>query len=272
MSRIFVIHGIARRPQPDMFIYRSYFSSRALQSHLKNRKDRYVSLDMALSGQGDALTIDDATNAGFDAAVLARKFGHDVTLFINPHNVINQSPYFLFVLDVALDKTRRRELFWNGSSFPMNSYKEKLGLRNELKNRILKLPAESERMEFVQRLAIDLDVPDLSMPEHLRVLSVEQVLVLRDMGASIGNHGWTHGAIEAMDPSAVRDEIIKAKKWITQTCGTAPSAYAVPFGNALPPFEISDDLCAIWLLLNSKIKPCFVAPKVFNRETPDVRG
>jgi|SRR5271170_5396744 len=272
MSRIFAIHGIARRTRPNTFVHRSYLSSRALQSHLKNRKDHYVSLEMALSGQGDALTIDDATNAGYDAAVLARKFGHDVTLFINPHNVINQSPYFLFVLDVTLDKTRRRELFWNGSCFPMNSYKEKLGLRNELKNFILKLTTESERMEFVQRLAIDLDVPDFSMPEHLRVLCIEQILVLRDMGVSIANHGWTHGAVEAMEPSAVRDEIIKAKKWITQTCGAAPSSYAVPFGNAFPSFEISDDLCAFWLLLNSKIKPGFVAPKVFNRETPDVRS
>jgi peptidoglycan/xylan/chitin deacetylase (PgdA/CDA1 family) len=186
--------------------------------------------------------------------------------------VINQSSYFLFILDVALDKTRRRELFWNGSCSPMNSYKEKLGLRNELKNYILKLTTESERMEFVQRLAIDLDVPDFSMPEHLRVLCIEQILILRDMGVSIANHGWTHGAIEAMDPSAVRDEIVKTKKWIAQTCGAAPSAYAVPFGNALPPFEISDDVCGTWLLFNFDITPGFVAPNVFNRETLDVRA
>jgi len=272
MSKIFAIHGVARRPRPETFVYRSYFASRALKLHLRKRTNRYVSLDMALSGQGDALTIDDATSAGFEAAILARKYGHEVTLFINPHNVIDRTPYFMNVLDMALDKTRRSEIMFNERRFLLDSFNAKLSLRKELKSRLMKLTTEPVRTEFVQRLAVDLDVPDLSVPEHLRVISLEEILVLRDMGVSIANHGWTHGAIEALDPSVARDEIIKAKKWIAQECRITASAYAVPFGNALPPFEISDDVCGVWFLLNFNSKPGFVGPNVFNRESLDVRN
>ena len=52
---------------------------------------------------GDVLTVDDATCAGADACLTARRLGHEVMFFVNPFQIASGQPYFFSLLDAIID-------------------------------------------------------------------------------------------------------------------------------------------------------------------------
>ena len=83
---MFCIHGIAPVVDRERFLHRNLLPAAALEAYLAGAAP-FVTIAEALAGRGNALTIDDATRAGADAALMARAAGHEVTLFVNPGQV-----------------------------------------------------------------------------------------------------------------------------------------------------------------------------------------
>src|SRR5438045_1839574 len=111
---IYTMHGVVRDLCVNCFVHRNMLDELQFVDYLNRRRSAFVGVEDALRGVGDALTIDDSTEAAARAAYLAREYGHQVTLFINPYNVENCSPYFFSVLNVALDLCCISQLTING--------------------------------------------------------------------------------------------------------------------------------------------------------------
>ena len=105
-ATVFVTHGVVRDRNSGLFCHRPFHDWEKLNQHLASRPEKYVSLADALKGCGDALTIDDATEAAKEAAQLAIGHGHAITLFVNPAQVEAGRPYFFHQLNFLLDATR----------------------------------------------------------------------------------------------------------------------------------------------------------------------
>jgi len=235
--------------------------------HLKNRKKPYIDLVSALAGEGDALTIDDATQAACDAATLARQHGHQVTLFINPWNVIHGQAYYFAQLSTVLDKTKIRATVFCDRQFDLESFRGKRILRERVKQQLLTIAAENERRALVRNLACALQVGDLSDGETLRVVSAEALVSLKGLGVHIANHGWTHAPFRALQPETAKTEVVQGREWIAGNLSCDAKAFAVPFGHDLPPFQVSQETYDVWFLNDELLYHGFVGPNIFNRTT-----
>src|SRR5688572_10557560 len=102
MRRVFTLHGVAPDVNSRRSIYRNIADEAALSSILSSRP-QFVPLTAAVAGEGDALTVDDATRCSADAALLARRYGHAVTLFVNPDHVDPPRPHSFHLLSVLMD-------------------------------------------------------------------------------------------------------------------------------------------------------------------------
>src|SRR3954469_14208252 len=98
MSRVLAIHGVTTTIDRSGFSGRNLLSGAQLH-HFLAASPRFGPLSQALRGGGHALTIDDSMVAARDAAVMARKHGHDVTLFVNPGQIESGAPYAFVALN-----------------------------------------------------------------------------------------------------------------------------------------------------------------------------
>ncbi|HVU39307.1 MAG TPA: polysaccharide deacetylase family protein [Opitutales bacterium] len=266
-ASVFTMHGVVAGLEPDTCAHRGLFEPAQFVKHLRSRKTPYVELAAALRGEGDALTIDDATFTACDAAALAREHGHHVTLFINPGNVAAGETYFFVLLNLVLDRTTLPRLTLGGRDFPLRTTAERRELREYFKRRLLTLAGEADRRELVHAAARQLGVADLSVPRPLQTVGVD---VLRELGrrqVNIANHGWTHGSVGALPADHIKQEIIRGREWINRELGQPALAYAVPFGQALPPFSANAKIYEIWLTSHELLHDGFIGPHVFNRTT-----
>ena len=109
MSDIYALHGVIDRVDGKLFSHRNMTPADRVRARLDTGQ-KMVPLADALAGKGDALTIDDATVASAQAALLARQLGHAVTLFVNPWQVADGRAYAFAALHWLLDETRRRKV------------------------------------------------------------------------------------------------------------------------------------------------------------------
>jgi hypothetical protein len=82
--QVHAIHGVLTDWRPDRWADRLYVPLASFARWLDSRPALYRPLD-TLEPDEVALTVDYATNAGAAACFAARERGHDVTLFVNPH-------------------------------------------------------------------------------------------------------------------------------------------------------------------------------------------
>ncbi|MGP8231674.1 MAG: hypothetical protein ACLQL2_03285 [Methylovirgula sp.] len=75
MSNIYALHGVIDHVDTKLFSHRNMTAAGRVQAWL-DTQHKLVPLADALAGKGDALTIDDATVASAQAAMLARQRGH----------------------------------------------------------------------------------------------------------------------------------------------------------------------------------------------------
>jgi peptidoglycan/xylan/chitin deacetylase (PgdA/CDA1 family) len=261
---IYGCHGTVRSLDGRLFVHINLHDFEAFTRHLAQRPAPYVDLPAALRGEGDALTIDDATLAAAEMAAIARRHGHAVTLFVNPSNVERGMPYFFNRLNVLLDLTRRAGIEYAGDTYPLGNWKEIKRFRNAVKATLYTLPSENERQAHVSSVARLLGVDEPPLPDYLCSLSVRELQDLASSGVRLENHGWTHSHPSALDDAQYAAEIRQGKQWLAERCNSASSCYAVPFGKAFPRFRLHD-LYDTYLLLASDHPVGYLDHGIFNR-------
>jgi peptidoglycan/xylan/chitin deacetylase (PgdA/CDA1 family) len=201
-----------------------------VELHLAEKVPKYVPLALALAGQGDALTVDDATYAGLQAVLLARRNGHHVTWFVNGWNVEENVPYFPFQISCMLDHSRKSECVFLGRRWRLESLVERRELRRVLKQKYLRASPVEQIFQLLGRLSKTLQASPQSLtPELMTVQRADIELAARE-GVSIQNHGWTHINPKLLTEHRFKIELGTNHDWIRNISFEAPTFYAPPFG------------------------------------------
>lgn len=268
-GRVLTIHGIAAGVDPQHFCFRNMSDPDAMDRYLASAPP-FVPLTDALAGRGDALAIDDAVRGAGDAALLARRYGHAVSLFVNPGQVESGAPYAFNVLNALLDGLGnfdgRRRVF-EGTVFGTSTVADRQTLRSKIKTRLCTITDERERLGYIEGLAAEWRVAHLDVPRHFQTLSRQDLAALRDVGVDLQNHGWSHTDHASLSSTDSAREVREGRAWLFQELGVEAAYFAVPFGEALPqPGSASS--CDIWFVLTEGRPAGPVSPNVFNREAP----
>lgn len=259
---IYVSHGIVNSHSPRKFCHQFLLDRKKFKIYIRHKPNKYVSIENALDGKGEALTIDDATYASYDAAKLLKKYGHEVTFFINPFYIEHKIDYWFLKLNFFLDASSQSKINFNNKEYLLSTYQNKLIFRNELKTAIAGLSTEEEKHKVLE-IIFKINTNNVKIPFYLKTISESDVLELYRLGVNIQNHGWTHRQLKEASENDIKNEIMLGKEWIHKKIQHEPGFYAVPFGDLLP----SDNLQHFTYCFLSKesITPGFQNKKVYNR-------
>jgi hypothetical protein len=267
-GRILALHGVAPQVDRRRFEFRNFEEVRALERFL-SAAPPFLPLVEALAGRGDALTIDDATRGAADAALLARRYGHAVTLFVNPAQVESGAPYWFFLLNVLLDKLDGRRRDFEGTSFATSSVPQRNALRTRIKARVRAIKQEPQRAAFIRELAERWQLAPLDVPGHLTTLRTGDLRELLASGVELQNHGWSHAHHGSLSAEESVWEVREAREWLRSELGVDAPHFAVPFGDVMPGPEATT-ACETWLTLSDVWPAGRVTPTVFNRKNLEV--
>jgi len=247
--------------QPELMTHRNLLDSARVEEFLGALPVRASPLSQVLARGGLALTVDDASRAAGEAARLARRLGHEVTIFVNPDNVQSVRPHYFFLLNAALEQAPYARL----GSWDLRSPAGRRDIRKQLKQEFLRLDTEEDRMEWVRAVAARLEVEEPDLPDHLVTLGVDELEDLVSAGVQLGNHGWQHADPRHQDVSSVELLVERGATWLQETFGVSEGVFAVPFGKALPPRGLDLGQVRWWLLSDARLHPGFVGPGLYNR-------
>lgn len=252
-------------PSTDLFLHRNLITEKDFVNHLDSLEYPYVDINDALLGRGSALTLDDATAASFKAALIARSFGHEVTLFVNPYNIEFRRPYFFHQLNFFLSHTRLDVITFMDRTFKLNTNKEKQRFRRFVKEILRRSPDESEKAEILNVLGESLGVEKNKVADEGNTITKNDVSELLGKGVRIENHGWSHACPNSMTVDRLREEILKSKRWLEREFGIKSNMYAAPFGDTVPKFFERDHLFRFWFTSMDYLNQGFIGKQVYNR-------
>ena len=264
---IWIMHGIVAQADPLSFTHRGLFDASRFQSFLERRSHKFVDLDQAVAGRGDALTIDDSTCAAAAAAELCRVTGHAVTAFVNARNIAWQQTYWFALLNALVDGYPCDSILLDGESFPLDNLPARKRFRKAAKRAALSLDNEEAREAFILKLAQSVNIDALAVPGHLATVSLDRLRELQAAGVRIENHGWTHGNVAAMSRQELIEDIRKGADWLREAASVEVSHYAVPFGTARPPDTLPASLYGLWHLADESLPAGRLDAWLVNRAT-----
>jgi hypothetical protein len=235
-------------------------SEGALRSYLKNLPSKYgASLDP--SGP-DVLTIDDSTKGAGWAAALARECGHQVFLFINPHQISTGEPYYFSLFDACLDNRRESKIMYHDIEYDLNTQVRTFRLAAK---RVLSNLDHDNAREVVVKIGEMLNCASYEIPEHAQPLTLTELLHLRDVGVIIENHGWSHRCIDSLSTAELKQDILATQNWLLRHVGTRSVQYALPFGETILPLNSIEGLGDVVLLADNRYAPGLVRKSIWNR-------
>ena len=244
--------------------HRNYVPRQAFETYLRQRDRPFV----AWAGDrtaGDVLTVDDATQAAADACITARELGHEVTLFVNPFQIVSGHPYFFSLLDAAIDDRTATTVPYAGQTFALATAAGVQRFRNTVKTHVATL-APDDAVAAVTEVAQRLGVVDVRVPAHQAPLSLADLVALRDAGVAIENHGWSHVEIGALDDAAFVRHVSQGREWLRRTLSVEASLYAVPFGATRVPGHPEDHVGEAYVLCDARWPPRQIAGRCWNRQ------
>lgn len=242
------MHGVVPSLDSNAFTHRTMDDLVIFEAHLDAMDRKYESVASALvDPTAKALTIDDATSAAKSAALIARERGHEVTIFINPFNVISAKTYFFHELNIALDCTTLSQIKFGRAVMSVQRRSDKVRIRKLIKRGYCLLKSEEECSAFISEICAELGVHSPEPPEHLRTLSVRELVELQSAGVTIENHGWTHTHLSGVPESEVEKEVAQGANWLQNQLNRNSSIFAVPFGDIFPTFKPTH--CGTWLAM-----------------------
>jgi len=262
---VYAMHGIFSDGDAKAFRNRCLIQEDKFERLLSSLPFKFVSLDDAIAGRGEALTMDDATNAAYRAAKLAREHGHAVTVFVNPYFVRFQRPYFFLELNWLLDRTSCSSIQFEGTTFPLNFLSERKAFRIQVKDRFCMLASIEEIESTIGDIGARLGVERDGLPGHLRTMTELELRMLVEAGVGIQNHGFSHTHPKALRWVQLMREITLAQEWIRDVCGQESRHFAVPFGDALPQWRLPKERGLNWFTLHDQVRHGALGPGIWNR-------
>ena len=227
---IHLTHGVVPHWSSGRISHALFLPEWLFALHLQQRRTKYVSLTQALAGEGDALTIDDATCGGLQAALLALRYGHAVSWFVNGIHVERGLPYFPFQISCMLDDTRQNDCLFEGRKWELRGNADRRALRQCLKHRYMRMRSEEEIAQLLEMVSYSLGVDSTSMESSLRTVTSEDLVAAVAAGVDLQNHSWRHLNPLLLSDSERTAEAVLNEDYLSQFRETTTHAYAPPFG------------------------------------------
>jgi hypothetical protein len=259
---IYVTHGIAPHWSSARISHALLVPEPWFVMHLQQRSSKYVSLARALAGEGDALTIDDATFGAFWAAMLAQSQGHEVSWFVNGIHVDCSLTYFPFQLSCMIDAVLREECVFDGQTWDLRGRSGRRTLRLYLKQRYMRMGRQESVAHLLQSVARSLDVDLNCMEDSLRTVTSAELTAAVAAGIELQNHGWSHLNPLLLSADEYETDAALNEDYLSQFRKAATRAYAPPFGRYVGrPLRAREAI----LLADRNLVPGRQKPNVFNR-------
>jgi hypothetical protein len=228
-----VTHGVVSRRDRTLISHALFADESAFCTHLHERPSRFVPVEEAMRGCGDALTVDDATHAGFRAVVLALEAGHSVSWCINGSEIEDDRPYFPFQISSMLDRTSRRSCSFERSEWDLSTVEKRRTFRYFLKQRYLQLNSHASVEALIELLSEELRI-EPELPKEIRTVGADEVAVASSFGCRLLNHGWTHLNPNALSSRQLQSDIARNAKWIQSFQVGDSDIYVPPYGRPVP--------------------------------------
>jgi hypothetical protein len=225
--RVFILHGSARNWDAASQSMRHYVPEQSLRAYLVGRSEPFTDPDECTAG--DILTVDDSTRGGAQTCLIARELGHEVTLFLNPSQIISGRNYWFSRFDALVDARRAMLAKFEGVTYS-------LGVRQELREfraaarRHLVVSNEDAAHRLLDEFEVLLDTGGAEVAEHARSIGTDDVAELQQAGVRLASHGWDHQCISSLSPDEQLAQLVRTREWLREITGDVPRDYAVPFG------------------------------------------
>jgi|GEM_PF-1833334 len=267
---VLTTHGVIKNKNPESISQRNMIDFDVFSSHLKEKTFPYVSLKKALTGHGDALTLDDSTIACYEAALLARKYGHEVTFFINTAFLKEELLYTPSLVDYFIDTLKTETVRFIDQELPAKNLFEKKKVRIRIKYQLLPYSYQ-QQLEVLENLYNQNSmIFPRNLPHFYQTLTWTHIRELSELGVDIQNHGaWhTHPGLRTWSDTC--KNIKEGFDDIKKNIGKEALFFAVPFGDALPYTTEFPDYIRYWLMLTDTLFPGQVGLNTFNRINLDI--
>jgi peptidoglycan/xylan/chitin deacetylase (PgdA/CDA1 family) len=260
--QIHMLHGCAPRWSAGIQSLRNYVPEAGLRCYLESRAGKYE--EVSAASARDALTVDDSTVGGARACSIAREYGHEVTLFINPAQVARQRPYWFTRLDAILDARVNPLVHLEGRQFELSPGRPLRTFRLWVKSRLMALD-EAATDSLLDELTKQLSAQAAVIPEHGQTVSITLLRELIQQGVRIGSHGWDHRDIASLDCDELMRDLQLASGWFEASLGLRPADYAVPYGLTPMPSRAVPEVTGMILLANPELPPGYLGSQHWNR-------
>jgi len=232
---IYVTHGIIASYRSERISHALCLPASRAQLHLQLRRKKYVPLAQAIAGGGDALTVDDATYAGLEMALLARRYGHAVSWFVNGSHVENRNEYFPFQISAMLDDTRATECGFDGQTWSLKTTADRRTLRAIIKHRYMQMRSLGEITQLIDKLADSVRCDSKDAESSLRTVGTAHLAQAVLAGVDLQNHGWSHLNPQVLSEEERAAEVMRNDEYLSQFRRTVTQVCAPPFGHCVMP-------------------------------------
>jgi len=243
---VYLLHGVVDDWTAWKQAHFNYAPADRFLAHLDERLTPYAAW-APNEPDADVLTIDDATQGGAEACMLARARGHHVIFFVNPFQVATSRPYAISMLDALIDARTVSSVAYAGETFPLTDTRGVRQFRKRVKQQLMVEDYE-QSLSTIGHVGGLLAALDLDVPSHARPLSLRDLQRLREAGVQIENHGWSHLDIRTMSHALFTRDLLRARDWLRDELAIDSRLYAVPFGLTEVPAPCSAEIDEYFLV------------------------
>lgn len=258
---IFVTHGAISSYSSERMSHALCLPTSRAALCLQLRRKKFVSVAEAFVGMGDALTIDDATYAGLELALLARRYGHAVSWFVNGSHVENRIEYFPFQISSMLDNTRDGKYRFDGETWSLETAIDRRAFRKHIKCLYMRMKKQDEVTDLLERLADSLHTHAKSPERPLRTVGKADLARAVLAGVDLQNHGWSHLNPQTLSEEERAREVKQNDEYLAQFRRDIRPLFAPAFGQQV----ILSARAHFVLLANRSLPPDYKAGNVINR-------
>jgi hypothetical protein len=261
---VFVLHGTVDRYVRGAAAHRNYVPRDAFETYLRSRATPFVGWN-AGRPEGDVLTVDDATHAGADACMTARRLGHEVMFFVNPFQITSGQPYFFSLLDTIIDARTAISVEYQGERYDLSTAIGAHRFRVAVRDALMVRRAD-EAYAAVAQLSALLGAGGIEIAPHDRPISPAELRVLKDAGIRIENHGWSHVDINSLTDDEFAEHVTAGREWLRRELSVDASLYAVPFGADDVPADRRRWVGDAYFLASRRFPAARLGPRCWNRK------
>lgn len=269
---VFLLHGIVEQYVHGVSAYRNCVPRQAFEAYLRSRRVPFAGWS-ADGADGDVLTVDDATRAGADACMSARRLGHEVMFFVNPYQIATGQPYCFSLLDAIIDARSAASVAYRGEVYDLTGAAGVRQFRLAARRALIVKPEPQAYADAVDLSAL-LGATGAQVREHQRPISLAELIALRDAGVRIENHGWSHVEISSLTDREFAEHVIGGREWLRREVSVQATLYAVPFGSTDVPVRLRKWVADGYFLATDRLPRSRLNPLCWNRKdlVTEMRG